>query len=161
MMEPNVQPRAVAILADRAALPLGPGIAGSPDHLIRPGIGAGGVRIGMSEGQVLRVLGAPASRTQADGLIHIEWPGIAVRLIAGPGGRLIEVAVTDRGIRTAEGLGVGSTVAQVKRIVHNPECEPGRIIRMATDALPGDRITTFRLGPNRRVTTIEVGRILG
>ena len=43
----------------------------------------------------------------------------------------------------------------------NPECEPGRIIRLADTALPGDRVTTFRLGRGRTVTAIEVGRILG
>ncbi len=160
-MEPNVYPRELAILASRSALPRGPGIPGSPDHLIRPGVGAGGVRIGMSEGQVLRVLGAPATRDEQDGLVHITWPGIEVRLIAGAGGRVIEVGVTDRGIRTAEGLGVGSTVSEVKATVDDPECEPGRIIRMTGDALPGDRVTTFRLGERRTVVSIEVGRILG
>lgn len=160
-MEPNVQSRGIAVIADRAAVPCGPGVPGSPDHLIRPGIGAGGVRIGMTEGQALKVLGAPDERTEHDGLVLLAWAGIAVRAIAGPGGRVIEVLVTDRGIRTTEGIGVGSTVAEVKATVRNPECEPGRIIRLADDALPGDRVTTFRLAVNRTVTSIEVGRILG
>lgn len=160
-MEPYVYPREVAILASRTALPRGPGIAGSPDHLIRPGVGAGGVRIGMSEGQALRVLGAPDARDEQDGLVRIAWAGIEVLLIAGPGGRVIEVRVTDRGIRTAEGVGVGSTVPEVKATTDAPECEPGRIIRMTGDALPGDRVTTFRLGERRTVVSVEVGRILG
>ena len=156
-----MQSLGIAVIADRNDVPRGPGIPGSPDHLIRPGIGAGGVRIGMTEGQTLRVLGAPESREDHDGIIEIIWPGIAVRAIAGPGGRVIEVLVTDRGIRTAEGIGVGSTVAEVKATVDHPEGEPGHIIRLASDALPGDRVTTFQLGHTRMVTAIEVGRILG
>lgn len=156
-----MQSLGIAVIADRNDVPRGPGIPGSPDHLIRPGIGAGGVRIGMTEGQTLRVLGAPESREDHDGIIEIIWPGIAVRAIAGPGGRVTEVLVTDRGIRTAEGIGVGSTVAEVKATVDHPECEPGHIIRLASDALPGDRVTTFQLGHTRMVTAIEVGRILG
>lgn len=155
-----MQSLGIAVIADRNDVPRGPGIPGSPDHLIRPGIGAGGVRIGMTEGQTLRVLGAPESREDHDGIIEIIWPGIAVRAIAGPGGRVTEVLVTDRGIRTAEGIGVGSTVAEVKATVDHPECEPGRIIRLTSDALPGDRVTTFQLGDTRMVTAIEVGRIL-
>lgn len=152
--------RALALIAAASLAPAAAALGAlTPDHRLRPGIGAGGVRLGMTEGQVLRVLGAPDTRVEHDGVILISWPGITAHVLAGPGGRVIEVAVTDRGIRTAEGIGVGSTVAQVKATVRDPECEPDRIIRMADDALPGDRVTTFRLASNRTVTAVAVGRI--
>ncbi len=160
-MESNLQPRGIAIIARHTAVPRGPGIPGSPDHRIRPGIGAGGVRLGMTEGQVLRVLGAPERRSTNDGLVTIAWVGISVRCIAGPGGRVIEVEVTDRGIRTDEGIGVGSTMAEVEGMVPAPECEPACPSDRTDEALPGDRVTTFRLDDRRTVIAIEVGRILG
>jgi len=160
-MESDVQPRGIAVIAPRKDIPRGPGIPGSPDHLIRPGIGAGGVRIGMTEGQSLRVLGAPAAREECDGVVTITWPGIAVRTHAGPGGRVVSVRVTDRGIRTREGIGVGSTITEVRATVRRNECAPRQLARLADEALPGDRLTTFRMGANRTVTAVEVGRILG
>jgi hypothetical protein len=118
------------------------------------------VRIGMTEGQSLRVLGAPAAREERNGVVTITWPGIAVRAHAGPGGRVISVRVTDRGIRTREGLGVGSTVTEVRGTVQCNECAPRQLARLADEALPGDRLTTFRMDAGRAVTAVEVGRIL-
>ncbi len=116
-----------------------------PDHRVRPGEGAGGVRLGMSEAQVVKVLGRPDQRRATGdgqaGVIDLTWPGIRVRRWAGPGGRVIDIAITDRGIRMPNGIGVGSTADAVRAKL--PRARTGTDPCLCT---LGDRARCSRLG---------------
>lgn len=153
-------------LAPIAAASLAPGETAfgpaMPDHRVHPGVGAGGVRLGMSEGQVLRVLGRPDDRHVVQGatgrLVRLLWTGIAVTRWAGAGGRVVGIAITDRGIRLEDGTGVGTPRALVRRRFPQAVAEP------SCDALtvPGDgrggAVTALAFGPGGRVTELRIGR---
>lgn len=135
-----------------------------PDHRIRPGIGAGGVRLGMSEGQVLMVLGQPDARhprSTGDGaVIDLAWPGITVRRWDGPGGRVLQVEITDRGIRLDNGIGVGSTRSAIRAAFPGSRCDGARSLCTVDEDVPDGSVLTIRLGQADRVTGISVARVL-
>ena len=153
-------------LAPIAAASLAPGETAfgpaMPDHRVHPGVGAGGVRLGMSEGQVLRVLGRPDERHMVQGatgrLVHLLWTGIAVTRWAGAGGRVVGIAITDRGIRLEDGTGVGTPRMQVRRrfprALTDPSCDA---LTIAGDGA-GTPITTLAFGPGGRVAELRIGR---
>lgn len=155
-------------LAVIAAASLAPGASAFgrplPDHQVRPGRGAGGVRLGMSEAQVIAVLGRPmhrqGARTSAGNVVDLEWPGIEVRRWEGPGGRVIAVATTDRGIRLPNGIGVGSTMAAVRAAL--PAATPGDdpLTLVLGHAAPGEAITLVRFGAGAQVTRVSVERVI-
>ncbi len=150
---------AMASLAPAAALG-----APTPDHGFVPGVGAGGVRLGMSEGEVLKVLGRPAARrrvrTDLGSFVEMTWPGISVRRWDGAGGRVIGIAVTDRGIRMANGIGVGSCLARVRSAFPRAACEPSPAVCVLGDPVPGNTVTTLRFGRSRCVTEVGVDRVI-
>jgi len=164
-----MDPHGLALIA-AASLAPSAGATGvpSPDHLIRPGVGAGGVRLGMSEGQVLRVLGRPddrvAARDARGAVVRLRWAGIAVMRWDGPGGRVIEVCITDRGIRMPNGIGVGTPLAHVRRDLPRAACAsaPGSTSWVATigETVPGGTITTLRFDARGRTTEVRVSRII-
>jgi len=157
--------RGLAIIAAASLAPAA-GAIGTPlpDHLIRPGVGAGGVRLGMSEGQVLKVLGQPAKRvprtTELGAFIDLSWPGLTVRRWDGPGGRVVNIEVTDRGIRMRNDIGVGSTRAAVRTAFPKGNCDESPRLCMIGKALPGNTVTTIRFGRTSRVTEVSVGRVI-
>jgi hypothetical protein len=149
-----------------ASLAPGAGAAGMPfpDHLIRPGIGAGGVRLGMSEGQVLRVLGRPdhriATRDDLGAFVRLTWAGIGVIRWDGPGGRVIEITVTDRGIRMANGVGVGTPLLQARRALYPATFGSAPTVCTIGEVVPGGAITTLRFNGWGSATEVTVGRVI-
>jgi hypothetical protein len=163
---PGMERHGLALIAAASLAPAA-GAAGTPcaDHAIRPGVGAGGVRLGMSEGQVLRVLGRPehrrATTSDVGRFITLTWPGISVRRWDGAGGRVIEIRVTDRGIRLANGVGVGSPLSRVRRAFPRASCAVSSVVCMIGGAEPGETvITTLRFGPRGCVREVSVGRVI-
>lgn len=163
--DPRMTTRGLALIAAASLAPAA-GAIGTPlpDHLIRPGVGAGGVRLGMSEGQVLKVLGQPAARTprrtELGTFIDLSWPGIRVSRWDGAGGRVVDIEITDRGIRMRSGIGVGSTRAAVRKAVPRAECDESPRICTIGEAVPGNTVTTIRFGRTDRVTHVSVGRVI-
>ena len=157
--------RGLALIAAASLAPAA-GAIGTPlpDHLIRPGVGAGGVRLGMSEGQVLKVLGQPDGRvprrTELGAFIDLSWPGITVSRWDGAGGRVVDIVITDRGIRTRSGIGVGSTRAAVRKAFPSADCDASPLLCMVGEPVPGNTVTTIRFGRATRVTEVSVGRVI-
>lgn len=157
--------RGLALIAAASLAPAA-GAIGTPlpDHLIRPGVGAGGVRLGMSEGQVLKVLGQPDKRvprsTELGAFIELAWPGITVSRWDGAGGRVVDIAITDRGIRTRSGIGVGSTRSAVQQAFPGADCEESPLLCIIGEPVPGNTVTTIRFGRTKRVTEVSVGRVI-
>lgn len=157
--------RALALIAAASLAPASAALGAlTPDHRVQPGVGAGGVRLGMSEGQVLRVLGRPDSRrkarTELGAFVDLRWPGISVRRWDGAGGRVVSIAVTDRGIRTIEGVGVGSPLSRVRSAFPAAACEASPTVCTVGDPLPGNTVTTFRFTSSGRVSEVSVGRVI-
>jgi len=153
-------------LAPIAAASLAPGETAfgpaMPDHRVHPGVGAGGVRLGMSEGQVLRVLGRPDDRHVVQGatgrLVLLLWTGIAVTRWAGAGGRVVDIAITDRGIRMKDGTGVGTPRALVQRRFPQAIAEPSSHALTLRDDGEGGAVTALAFGPGERVAELRIGR---
>lgn len=164
-MIPRMYPRSLAVIAAASLAPAASAFgAPMPDHRVRPGEGAGGVRLGMSEAQVIKVLGRPqrrhALRTAQGAFVDLSWPGIRVRRWEGAGGRVIHVEVTDRGIRMPNGIGVGSTAADVRAGLPTAACASGAAECTLGEPLPGNTVTTLRMGAAGRVTHVSVQRVV-
>jgi hypothetical protein len=124
--------------------------AGQRDALVRPGVGIGKIRLGMTPAQVFRALG----RTP---LVSVGFTGSGNRL------RVSKVATTLRRERTAGGIGIGSTVRAILRAYPHAAC----VGRWYSDPDPGSwvyigrqpRITAFNIdyvGPGSRGRVAEV-----
>lgn len=158
-------PRSLAVIAAASLAPAASAFgAPMPDHQVRPGEGAGGVRLGMSEAQVIKVLGRPQQRrtmrTEVGAFVELAWPGIRVRRWEGPGGRVIHIHVTDRGIRMAGGIGVGSTAADVRAGLPGAVCGSDPPVCTLGEVAPGNTVTTLRFGAAGRVTEVSVQRVV-
>lgn len=156
---------ALAMIAAASLAPsTGPRGAPSPDHVIRPGIGAGGVCLGMSEGQALRVLGPPDVRIAIDddddAAVRLTWAGISILRWDGPGGRVNDISVTDRGIRMVNGVGVGTPLARVRRAFPRAALTSSPLLCVLGEMVPGGAITTLRFSGDGRVSEVGVGRII-
>jgi hypothetical protein len=157
--------RALALIAVASLAPAAAALGvPNPDHRLRNGIGAGGVRLGMSEGQVLQVLGRPddrrAMRTELGAFVDLSWPGLTVRRWDGAGGRVVNIAVTDRGIRMANGIGVGSSLARVRSAFPKASCDTSPLVCTIGNPVPGNTVTTLRFSRTGRVSEVSVGRVI-
>jgi len=104
---------------------------GSSSGVIRPGVGIGKVRLGMTLAQVRKAMGRPmyARGTSAGfGRLLIEYSywmdGYTVFLLrSGKRTRVVSVQTTLRAERTPAGLGVGSTESQLRRAYRDLRCK--------------------------------------
>jgi hypothetical protein len=126
--------RLVALLVAglAAAIVTAGGAAGarSATAVIRPGVGIGPIRLGMSSAQVRRALGRPAyargSRAGFDRLLieYSYWPdGYTVHLLRRAGRtRVVSVETTLRTQRTRGGLGVGTSARRLAKELPGARC---------------------------------------
>jgi hypothetical protein len=98
--------------------------------VVRPGVGIGPVKLGMTTEQVRKALGAPAyargTRTGFGRLLieYSYWPdGYTVFLLRERGrARVVSVETTLPSQKTPRGLGVGSTERQLRRVYPPLRC---------------------------------------
>lgn len=139
---------------------------------IVPGKGMAGAKLGMSKDAVRAILGKPTeSRSRTDDFgRHTRWyfkgPKIHVIFREGPKpGMQATAFLTRRGFeRTANGVGVGSSISTVRSRVAKVKCErfPGFSTRSCHvgEFLPGKTVTDFRVGRSGRVGSVLIGYVI-
>src|SRR5258707_4859528 len=135
----------VASLAWLLGMSVGLGAGASPSSLIEPGLRVGQIRIGESREAVHRGLGAPEAQDAAMGGKLTEiWrsgPGLGTKangreaeleiFFQGPGAGgnqhkptvVVQIRVTSSYFRTASGISVNSSLAEIKKIYPHSESE--------------------------------------
>jgi hypothetical protein len=111
---------------------------------IRPQYGMSRVVLGMTKAQVRARLGAPIG--SGGGRFYYARVWVSFRL-----GRVTEITTTRSTERTASGIGVDSSEADVRRTYPSVACAPSggfRRCRLGSGA-PGTRATDFLLGHGR------------
>lgn len=92
---------------------------------IVPGTSIAGVRLGMQEVRVRAILGEPRREirdsTELGDYVELRYPGLRVFIL--PRAGVASVATTRRGERTRSGVGVGSTVEQVRSGIAGVTCQ--------------------------------------
>lgn len=134
----------------------------------------GDVRIGDDVAAVEAALGAPDRREEFDNEISgatdetLEWDEPAIEVIVAPNQpdddpksatmEAVQVTTTDDSLRTPEGIGVGSTRAEVDEAYPKAECDTGEIVVCRVPST--DNLTTDFFVEEDAVTRVVVGRIL-
>jgi hypothetical protein len=111
---------------------------------IRPQYGMSRVVLGMTKGQVRARLGAPIGGGGGRFYYARVWVGFRL-------GQVVEVTTTRSTERTASGLGVDSSEADVRRVYPSVVCGPFGGFRRCRlgSGNPGTRATDFMLGHGR------------
>lgn len=158
------------VAAAFVALPAGASTEGP--LVIRPGVGIGKLRLGMTQAEARRAMGRPQiafARSAGFGLRSVEWQyaysAYRVRF-SGPRGRLRAtlVATTLVRERTRRRVGVGTLESRLLRVYPTLRCERLRTYRFGTLVLvrdperdctllaPSGRRTIFRTSPGQLAT---------
>ena len=111
---------------------------------IRPQKGMSGLWLGMTKAQVQGKLGRPIGTGGGRFYYARVWVGFRL-------GRVVEITTTRSSERTASGVGVDSTEAQVRRSYPSVTCGPSGGFRRCRlgSGKPGTRATDFLLGHGR------------
>ena len=123
-----------------------------------------GVNLGMTRAQVERAIGKPRRvehlRNEFGSLTRLIYAGPVVVDLQG-NTTVTAVSTIGKSERTARGVGVGSTRAQVLRLVPGARCETtGGFAHCYVGSFePGKRVTDFRLSRGL-VTRVTVGFVI-
>lgn len=111
---------------------------------IRPQKGMSGLWLGMTKAQVQAKLGRPIGTGGGRYYYARVWVGFRL-------GRVVGITTTRSSERTASGVGVDSTEAQVRRSYPSVTCGPSGGFRRCRlgSGNPGTRATDFLLGHGR------------
>jgi hypothetical protein len=127
-----------------------------------------GVTMGMSTAKVTDTLGKPDRKRTVESEIlgrTSEWVYGRTRVqFSGTekSSQVIQVETRDPEERTAAGIGLGSTKAELKRSIKKARCESGEGFSLCSvgSFRPGNTVTTFRLTPKNRVSSVSIGTVI-
>jgi hypothetical protein len=151
-----------------AAVVLASVAATSAAATLIPSQGIDGIKLQMTEAQVRAQLGAPATITQSRGALgnpvtRLHYPRLDVDLQRLSGSRVVtRVLTTHPGEETASGIGVGSSLAAVKRL-SGSHCwweAAAHYCRIGSRAKPASRLTMFWIDAKQRVTLVSVSLVV-
>jgi len=152
--------RSAAILAVLASL----AVPASASAIIQLELGIAGARLNNTKAQVKTALGEPKrvrnGTNDFGNFTEFLYVG-KIRVIFQSGNRVTSVETRGLGDRTARGVGVRSTLAQVQNRIQGVNCEPipgGRLCQRGL-AEPGNRVSAFFLR-NGKVTRVVVGFVI-
>ena len=130
-------------------------LAATATATIKPGRGMSRVELGMTASQVQAKLGRPVGK----GGWKWYYPRVTVTF---RNRRVVELVTTRSTERFANGLGVDSSEAEVRRTFPRVRCAPMppfyRRCRLGTGT-PGSRVTDFILGTTRRVIYVIITQL--
>ena len=160
--------RVVASVAAVFAAVAAAGASAAPDAelLIRPAIGVGKLRLGMTEREVRRAMGAPRvvlRRAAGFGRQTVEYEygfgDYGVRLFGPPSRlRVVQVTTVLRRERTARGIGPGALERRLLRAYPGLRCQRLPTIRAAgTTYVTADERSCTLFTPSGRRTTFVSG----
>jgi len=136
--------------------------AASGGATIVPQRGIAGIRLWMSQAKVRSLLGKPASTKSGmndfGAYTTLRYPGLVVTFQSNAA--VTSMSTTRRSEKTASGVGVGSTEAQVRARVKGVTCktEFGSRHCYVGAFLIGHRVTDFFI-KRGRVNRVNIGRI--
>ena len=128
--------------------------AAAASAAIVPQRGIAGVRLEMTKAQVRAARGAPASVVHGSNDFgrYVEYRYVKLAVTFQGERTVTNISTTRANERTANGIGVGSTKAQVKAKIRGAHCD--RLTCSVGRLLPGRKVTTFFL---RRGIVSRVG----
>jgi hypothetical protein len=105
-------------------------LASAPTALANIVIGQSiaGLKLGSSEAQIIKILGQPTLKQQPDYQGNVEWNYAKPPLLGALGlthGRLNGMWTSSKRQKTSKGIGVGSSVAQVRKAYPKAKCSTG------------------------------------
>jgi hypothetical protein len=151
-----------------AAVVLASVAATSAAATLIPSQGMDGIKLQMTEAQVRAQLGAPATITRSRGALgnpvtRLHYPRLDVDLQRLSGSLVVtRVLTTHPGEETASGIGVGSSLAAVKRL-SGAHCwweAAAHYCRIGSRAKPASRLTMFWIDAKQRVTLVSVSLVV-
>lgn len=137
--------------------------AGSAPAAIVPQQGIGGVRLGMSKQAVRATLGGPTKVRRGSSEIgtYTTFVYAALEVTFFAGAKATSIATRSAAERTAGGVGVGSSAADVVARVAGAKCVRDGTYRHCYVGtwLPGKRVSDFTIR-NGRVSRITIGYVI-
>jgi outer membrane protein assembly factor BamE (lipoprotein component of BamABCDE complex) len=155
-------PRKTTLVAAAAATL----VAAAPAHAtIVPGRSMAGVRLGMTQVRVLKILGDPTTDfTYRSGLTTYTYKKLRLRVTFAPArttNNVFMLYTSGRKERTKEGIGVGSKESTLRRKLHGEHClrnSNGRfcVLGGGDEGLRPE--TSFEIGRHHRVKSVRILR---
>ena len=156
---PATMKRFLTLLAVSAAVV----IPASAHAAIVPQQGIAGVKLGQTAKKVRQIAGTPVrvvhGRNEIGSFTEYRYRGLTVNFFGGP--RVTAVSTRSRTERTADGIGVGSTEAELTAAIPAVKCEMLGGFRSCTLGTlnPGHRVTDFSIHAGK-VSRVVVGFVI-